>query len=102
VTVLTKHEHGWWFGQIGEKQGYFPKNYVKKREPEESSADTPPIDDSPDSDLDTVIVEAIVRPFGITSLPAFDELVDNGIAVEVISPSTVEPVIPISIGKSIL
>jgi hypothetical protein len=97
ITVLAKHEHGWWYGQSNpEKQGYFPKNYVRKKTFDEKPASGPTFSEDQiieSEHLDGEIIEAVMKPFSISSLAAFDELVDSGMTVEIISPSR-EPTPP--------
>ena len=32
IKVIQEYEDGWWFGQIGERKGYFPSNCVEETE----------------------------------------------------------------------
>lgn len=111
IIVLQKHEHGWWLGSIDRDgdvvKGYFPKNYVKEKPtvaaappppPRPTSLPRPPTsaDDSVSQLAGNVSSMSVTptdtkktvatRGFSLKSLPAFDDLMSKGYAVERTTP----------------
>ncbi|KAJ1422563.1 hypothetical protein B484DRAFT_465297 [Ochromonadaceae sp. CCMP2298] len=105
VEVLQRNEHGWWYGVANRSgtlhKGYFPKNYVKEV-PIEAGAPPPPprpslpkLPEAPVEEVgggvgaltqDVAKMEVEVKKgptFSLKSLPAFDDLMELGYAVEI-------------------
>lgn len=108
--MLEQNSHGWWLGvairgEAGLQKGYFPKNYVRAKNvpptppprpsniskaPSTSEEDAkPPIADNRISrKLNTNFIPESVsaskrQSFSLKSLKAYDDLMENGISIEI-------------------
>eukprot|EP01086_Lenisia_limosa_P004566 TRINITY_DN2005_c0_g1_i1.p2 TRINITY_DN2005_c0_g1~~TRINITY_DN2005_c0_g1_i1.p2 ORF type:complete len:275 (+),score=104.35 TRINITY_DN2005_c0_g1_i1:114-938(+) len=67
VTVVQQNDDGWWYGYLGEKEGYFPNNYVfpyvekKEETTAETTQDTPAVTPAADRKMDKEEKEQLKR-----------------------------------------
>lgn len=107
MIVLEKNAHGWWLGaavrEEGLQRGYFPKNYVRAKNSPPIPPPRPmpalPIDEQPKASdvmenriskrLNTNFISqknaeaSKQQTFSLKSLKAFDDLMENGISIEI-------------------